>query len=108
MSKHTPGPWEISEWSGMCGKGNVSIIGADDRKIGKLNSLRHTALEDDANAKLVAAAPELLEACEWMLEVLDAIHEDYWGVIDDSVFAGIEDSSNVAREAIAKAKEGED
>lgn len=48
-----------------------------------------------ANANLWAASPDLLEACEWMLEMI----EDEWGYDDTP------DSRQVqARMAIAKAK----
>ena len=106
MSKHTPGPWE-----GHIKRADdnilYSVVTSGDTAVCELAEEDQGKQKMRDNTHLISAAPELLEACEWMLEVLDAIHEDYWGVIDDSVFAGIEDSSNVAREAIAKAKGGE-
>lgn len=62
MSQHTPGPWEIdqairhgftvySEQSGF-------IVGYMDEEG------RYGAVESEANARLIAAAPDLLEALE--------------------------------------------
>ena len=57
MSKHTPGPWKIEEGCFVSAEGFViaRIIGCDSKK-------------NESNARLIAAAPELLEALESMLE----------------------------------------
>lgn len=49
-TKHTPGPWE---WTGL-------FIEHDGRAIAQL--LPHGQKPNEANARLIAAAPELLEA----------------------------------------------
>ncbi len=64
MSKHTPGPWKVvgTEIWGA----NVKIAsgrGAYDEKDRQKNK---------ANARLIAAAPDLLAACKTTLEMLDA------------------------------------
>ena len=53
MKKHsyTPGPWEY--------KGR--IISNKDYNV----AYTHDLFEKDANARLIAAAPELVEALEW-------------------------------------------
>lgn len=62
MSKHTPGPWEV----GYDGPSNPVIIGG-------VNKLRIVALtstlwpregDEEANAHLIAAAPELFAALD--------------------------------------------
>ena len=58
--KHTPGPWRVDTWNGwLLSKEDVGIVKFDTNR---------TLLAD---AKLIAAAPELLAACElikeWML-----------------------------------------
>ena len=65
MSKHTPGPWTVDEtWMLIMGPGNVEIAaihGGDmraDRQSGRIN------------ARLIAAAPDLLAACEEMFSNL--------------------------------------
>lgn len=54
-SKHTPGPWRLN--------GNRTITVGDFGKPGSFIA----EVKNDANARLIAAAPELLEALEWLL-----------------------------------------
>ena len=75
-AKHTKGPWEVGEWITsqshavyklIHGVGrNVSAVcvyGA--RKDGTKSGKRNVSVEEcDANARLIAAAPDLLAACE--------------------------------------------
>lgn len=68
MSKHTPGPWSRDK--------NDSLCSPDGRQVyvwnsGLGNSYRSD--ETDANARLIAAAPELLEALEAMLPGAEAM-----------------------------------
>lgn len=60
-TKHTPGEWYIDA------DGNVS---ADDKTVALVyrHNLHAVAGEDDANARLLAAAPEMLEALEALIE----------------------------------------
>lgn len=63
-TKHTPGPWEYesgSIWSDLAGR-----IGRADR-----DNPTTCPTERDANARLMAASPELLAACELALRILD-------------------------------------
>ena len=58
--KYTPGPWRVDTWNGwLLSKEDVGIVKFD---------INRTLLAD---AKLIAAAPELLAVCElikkWML-----------------------------------------
>lgn len=81
MSKHTPGPWFIDEdtltirsnaWEASNQMGDYRgcivadlkpALGATDQD--DLSICRpHARAETDANARLIAAAPELLAACE--------------------------------------------
>lgn len=57
--KHTAAPWVISETSAF-----IKIYDANDNEIADVSG-GHTSINDDkANARLIAAAPELLEALE--------------------------------------------
>src|SRR5690606_19394978 len=60
MEKHTPGPWAVD------GKGSQAIVRANDLRI---VSIRHRldGDEHEANARLIAAAPELLEALQLLM-----------------------------------------
>ena len=62
-AQHTPGPWRIEEdpnhW--------FDITGESENGLARLISLLHpvgTPQETEANARLIAAAPALLAACE--------------------------------------------
>ena len=59
MSKHTPGPWEL--W----GTASPSqVIAAENYFVAQT-----LGRNDEANARLIAAAPDLLVACKELLEV---------------------------------------
>ncbi len=92
MSKHTQGPWkygiELSsrskEWlisfdAGYRGRG----IGIAETKAG--------SGQEEANARLISAAPELLDALEEAVCALEVCGKDYR-------------ATEIARSAIAKAK----
>lgn len=65
--KHTPGPWKIRQRGG----GLTPQIWTGERGICRLDDAgRGLSLQTDANARLIAAAPELLEACQDALEAL--------------------------------------
>lgn len=64
MSKHTPGPWSID--------GDILLTHVDpfgDTPFGRVN-ISHELTEDEreANRALIAAAPDLLEALDKMLD----------------------------------------
>lgn len=64
MAKHTPGPWAADGLDVKNGCGHMATtperIGPDGEKIG------------EANARLIAAAPDLLAACQAALPILTA------------------------------------
>lgn len=79
MSKHTPGPWEMSDGGYILP--NHKAIDAPSH--GAL-ALVVWKMEDDerspkceANARLIAAAPDLLEALQKLAIVMREIH-DHW------------------------------
>ena len=55
MNKHTPGPWTLHELD------STRILGKDGA-VANAYAPSHLVTEADANARLIAAAPELLEA----------------------------------------------
>lgn len=81
MTKHTPGPWEharmrlgAQQKDRRCG---FVVNGPDDDGTPSLPvricDLRVPAgvegfSEGEANARLIAAAPELLAVCEWLMD----------------------------------------
>ena len=98
MSKHTPGPWSIDNPK----KGHVCISAPESRfwdlaKVVWQNDcdaeLGQPSPQEEANARLIAAAPELLEALESLLDECEGT------VMQTSANHSIER----ARAAIAKA-----
>lgn len=87
MSKHTKGPWGIR----ITETGPWSVFNADGNWIA-VTTRKQWKDEDKANARLIAAAPDLLEALEYMVNVCPAIDPDG------------EEAHNRAADAIAKAK----
>ena len=67
MSKHTAGPWRIDRGAIQDGEGHAIIDGTD---MGQLSRIAHVLFHDDgegettANARLIAAAPDMLEALQ--------------------------------------------
>jgi len=60
MSKHTPGPWRLAD--------HGEIVGAT-RRIAYMQPFGANQMlggEGIANARLISAAPELLEALKWI------------------------------------------
>ena len=93
MSKHAEGPWRVHAGD--------EIIAGDCIHIAfvKANFPEHMQTQL-ANAKLIAAAPELLAACE---SRVDAMHEYEWSV-DDSPAPKHKAMMQAAIKAIKKAK----
>jgi len=97
MSKHTPGPWSINDWPQATTDIAIGAVGAP--LIAKV-PLRDVSLnEQKANASLIAAAPDLLEALKLAVSALE--RSDYIMMDDDSF-----DVVDVAREVIYKATGG--
>lgn len=99
-SKHTAGPWAIG-----CGKFGVPTITTADAPITQaINGRRHIAQIDgknqEANARLIASAPELLEALRECLAVVAIqngnLHEDT-NKIQEMARAAIEKATGGAR-----------
>ena len=89
MSEHTPGPWKIIPTNqGTFIEGNV------DKPIGYLAQVRPVhpdgnRVMEEANARLIAAAPDTLEAC---ITAMEMIHMRQYTA-----------ASDVLEDAIAKA-----
>lgn len=96
QAQHTPGPWRFTGFVQTSNfGGNIAAVQADGtvlaRVKGGVTENRETAA---ANARLIAAAPDLLEA----LKSLQAIMCD---PEDNPCFAGSDGDHAVAREAFA-------
>jgi len=92
MAEYTKGPWYVVDW----GRAGVDVMAdAGDEK--RLRIAEIHAIDKVAHAHLIAAAPELLEACELALRDLEGIP----GVLPS-------EARRLLRRVIAKAKGDED
>jgi hypothetical protein len=93
MSAHTPGTWAVSTFDGPEGYGEIVADGF--LRVCSVPFWPCASDEMEANARLVAAAPELLEALKWAIgQVEDDLDPDHQAAMD------------AARAAIAKAEGG--
>lgn len=70
MRKHTPGPWDVEfapdDLPHLRGAWNVAAgVGRYRCVVASRNLWPHRGGESDANAHLIAAAPDLLAALKW-------------------------------------------
>lgn len=87
-SKHTPGPWRVERQNGTPTTGEWMIAGAKPGYLAEVRDCGSGCVK--ADARLIAAAPELLTALEMVMRR---------GRIDDS-----EEAMNQVAAAINKAK----
>lgn len=84
MSDHTPGPWSVGEKRGVW---VGPVVMADDGKRG----VAFVVGESDANARLLAAAPDLLAALKAHIPWKTAGQPDEppqgWGIWQDAIDA---------------------
>lgn len=99
---HTPGPWHCSHETSL--HGTKLIYGADGYLIADAGRIHHrTETEMEANARLIAAAPELLEACKSFLSIIHAACE-----MDEKILrlSELDTQTTLAEIAITKATGG--
>ena len=106
-SAHTPGPWEADEPSSGVHR-RIFI-----RRVGEnVNGGAHACVfavdgtataygTQDANASLIAAAPDLLEALETLVQMCEQVVPDHIATNPDHDYG---QSDDAARAAIAKAR----
>jgi hypothetical protein len=108
---HTPGPWTVQD----CNvddlqrpnrlMGPVVVYADDDCELHPIAdcSCNHTCREIDeaeANARLIAAAPELLEAARQCLKAMEVVERDYGWPYNAPLLSAMQG----AEAAIAKAE----
>ena len=70
---HTEGPWTI-QYSGNDYEGNIICANANRAVAGTItDALSDATSEDEANARLIAAAPDLLAALKALLESIESV-----------------------------------
>ena len=98
MSEHTSGPWEINETVIPKSDGEsmpFTYIATPEGQFVGAEWFAH----DVPNARLIAAAPDLLAACDLALRCMDDSRED-WVFVSDAI--------NACKTAIAKARGQDD
>jgi hypothetical protein len=80
---HTPGPW-INDNGLVYGK-NTEFLGAPSWDIYDASEWPGHAEEAQANAKLIAAAPDLLEACRYAYAEMDVIPYHIKSKLSDAI-----------------------
>lgn len=101
MRKHTEGPWKVSGNTELCITdvddfsrfiGSASIMGSN-------NNFKESYEEAKSNARLMSAAPEMLQALEIIYEHWNNEDNAYYGM-DGELFPIMK----TVKQAIAKAK----
>lgn len=107
MSEHTPGPWFVHDFSEICleqapqvGDVTVSCDHPATITVARMGrALTATIEEARANARLIAAAPDLLEAMEGIVHFSDAV-----AYREDILSVSLRQWIDAGRSAIAKAE----
>lgn len=95
--KYTPAPWHVIEKEAHKGKGILHIVeevGNQNLEIATMWAVGHEK-EFQANAQLMAAAPEMLKALEEIIFLVENGHIN---------ISGIQSQYQKIRETVAKAK----
>jgi hypothetical protein len=109
MTKHTPGPWKHNDKRHCIESTTDWLIPPDDPS--DLEPIPTDVVclygamggnDTKADARLIAAAPELLEALQGLFAQCAMVHR-YWG--DNGNAKQADDAIKAARAAIAKATE---
>jgi len=95
MNKHTPAPWLINVKDKFCYEDWLYITDDKDRVICKVSSNWEQLNVNEANAKLIAAAPELLGA----LRVMTSLCRIKYGNLDKEVYEEILKSEAAIKKA---------
>lgn len=104
-AKHTAGPWRVD--TGPKSRGRVISVckGFPQKPVAQATG-QETVDEREANARLIAAAPDLLEALKLCIKELRAVRHGSVGGVPNDIALLIPERIDVAEAAIAKAEGG--
>ncbi len=109
-AKHTPGPWRIEGYTRLIGgevTGHTISHGVNNYRDGPEGYVCTTNGTSEADARLIAAAPDLLEALQFAASSLDQLYRNIaeFGTVTDGEFLdGVYAAEQRCRAAIAKAE----
>ena len=83
MKKHTKGPWKVREKLTVGNK--ILITSCKDKYVSEIFTLECEKAIDKANAHLIAASPDLLEACKSAYKNLKGETEMGWSIKKRSI-----------------------
>lgn len=89
MTKHTPGPWKVAAIPG-------SVIALDNATIAKVFYGERSVC--DANARLIAAAPDMLGACQLAFRLIGLGRK----LTDEEATQGLQALSDAMRKAASE------
>ena len=104
-AKHTKGPWHLDP-DGYC----EYIWGPNNEMVAQIRGVG-ADLPREANARLIAAAPDLLEACEAIFKLVDSgelvrstahDHEGGWAMRQIPLVKGLQQLEAAIRKAEGK------
>ena len=98
MCEHSPGPWEVRDKYDVFIAGTLGIVAAAWGQ--PMPTMEEVLAIRAANARLIAASPDLLAACETLVEFVAhfAKHDPY------GPNSALADAERLGRAAIAKAR----
>lgn len=77
--EHTPGPWSIESGDSVYSQADYAALsqrGHTAHALCTIHAIPFSKGDTDANARLIAAAPDLLKACRLMLDAVNEHHKD--------------------------------
>lgn len=98
MAKHTPGPWHVHTMKSKAGF-RIDSAGDEWQWLAEVFQAPDKESEGEANARLIAAAPEMLEALKDITQWAQGYHDAY-----SCSNAGSKCIICLAEKAIAKAE----
>jgi hypothetical protein len=96
-TQHTPGPWHVGE-----GRASIIVYASDGYAIANAATYHPKERDLEANARLIAAAPELLEAARSVAAYFS--HPKFVEACDNAEMIAPGKSLALTLAAIAKAK----
>lgn len=101
---HTPGPWSVMAEEVLGAYGIATVVPATGSGVVcRVPGNDKTPDERDANARLIAAAPELLEALKQIKDDYEELARNHAGAWHDDEVLLHQKINEAARAAIAKA-----